>query len=431
MPLYGWIILFDLLVVYMLFGSTLRRLLATRRGRTRHALREARHALRHYSKVNRDRLTPAQAERITAAIADAEAAIASPDAEAAQKELQSLHDSWDAVAPPPAAASLREVMEVVVVAFSLAFAARSLLLQPFKIPTGSMQPTLYGIHFTRLAPEEIPASTLRRIFDGLHFSRRYVDVTIRADGHVDVGDPNFVPREISPVKPSVPFLPRCDVSIGGEVYRIPGDTREVMQILALASRGSGDFRQGMRITGALESGDHLFVDRTSFYFREPKRGDITVFMTDGIEEPGGRPLGGRFYIKRLAGLPGDTLRIGADHRLYVRPAGEKEFQLVDGTVSPAYPRLYSFTGGYRGFCHHPDGYNLRTPEETFTLGTDEYFMLGDNSENSRDSRFWGVVPRRNLVGRAAFCWWPFSRRWGLTDRAEPDPAIGLTPPTRD
>ena len=53
-------------------------------------------------------------------------------------------------------------------------------------------------------------------------------------------------------------------------------------------------------------------------------------------------------------------------------------------------------------------------------------MLGDNTENSLDSRFWGFVPRRNLVGTALFVWWPFSRRFGLVDRVEPLP--GDTPP---
>jgi signal peptidase I len=55
-------------------------------------------------------------------------------------------------------------------------------------------------------------------------------------------------------------------------------------------------------------------------------------------------------------------------------------------------------------------------------------MLGDNSESSSDGRYFGPVPRENIVGRACFVWWPFSRRWGLVDRAEP--LSEPTPPTR-
>ena len=54
----------------------------------------------------------------------------------------------------------------------------------------------------------------------------------------------------------------------------------------------------------------------------------------------------------------------------------------------------------------------------FEVPKDSYFMMGDNSKNSLDSRFWGTVPRKNIVGKALFIFWPISRRWGLTDRAE-------------
>ena len=413
-----WFILFDLLVLYLLFGNTLRRFFTSRFGRARLGLCEARAAIRHHRKAHRDQLTPAQLNGLTAASAAVDAAIASRNADAAEKELQAVQEKWEAIVPLPKHATAREYMEVVIVAFSLAFAARSLLLQPFKIPTGSMQPTLYGFHFVGLKAAEVPTSPVSKALDYLHLSRRYVNVTVKTTGTF----------EGIKAAPSLPFFPQSDVFIGGERYRLPGEPGIVMQYLRERHGGKAVLEQGETLAcGAFESGDHLFVNRTSLYFREPQRGDITVFITDGIEEPGGAPLAGRFYIKRLVALPGDTLRIGADHRLYLKPAGMADFQVVDKAVSPAFPRLYSFQGGYRGYCHYPNSQYLNTPEATFTLGRDEYFMLGDNSESSRDSRFWGIVPRGNIVGSAAICWWPFSRRWGATDRAEPLPVA--TPPT--
>ena len=413
-----WFILFDLVVLYLLFGNTLRRFFTSRFGRARLELREARAALRHHIKAHRDLLTPAQLGRLTATRTSVDAAIASRNVATAEKELQSVQENWETIVPLPKHATAREYTEVVIVAFSLAFAARSLVLQPFKIPTGSMQPTLYGFHFVGLKPEEIPTSPVGKAMDFLHLSRRYVNVTIKTAGAF----------EGIRAAPSAPFFPQSDVFVGGERYRLPGEPGMVMQYLRERHAGKAVLEQGETLAcGAFESGDHLFVNRTSLYFREPRRGDITVFITDGIEEPGGAPLAGRFYIKRLVGLPGDTLRIGADHRLYLKSAGMADFQVVDKAVSPAFPRLYSFQGGYHGYCHYPNSQYLTTPEATFTLGRDEYFMLGDNSESSRDSRFWGIVPRQNLVGSAAICWWPFSRRWGNTDRAEPLPVS--TPPT--
>ena len=64
-------------------------------------------------------------------------------------------------------------------------------------------------------------------------------------------------------------------------------------------------------------------------------------------------------------------------------------------------------------------YRLFGAESDYVVPEDHYFMLGDNSAFSLDSRFFGAVPRHNLVGRSWFIFWPFSRRWGLTDRLEP------------
>ena len=105
---------------------------------------------------------------------------------------------------------------------------------------------------------------------------------------------------------------------------------------------------------------------------------------------------GDFYIKRLAGLPGDELRINAP-QLFVNGA------LAQG---PGFARVMSATDGYRGYGNIRYAKYLLNPEQTFQLPPKEYFALGDNSYSSSDSRFWGPVPEENLVGRGYFVYWP-------------------------
>ena len=223
------------------------------------------------------------------------------------------------------------------------------------------------------------------------------------------------------------FFDRTRFPLGGTSVELPGAASKVVEYARLYP--GRVIRRGETVAdGSLSLGDHLFVERFSLYLREPRRGDVTVFTTEGLRIPAVidgelqlidlSDVSGFFYIKRLAGLPGDTLRIEGD-QLLVRPAGEKEFRPVQ-ELADAFRKVYSGKGGYQGHVNGIGEIHLSQGSE-YTVPPDHYFMLGDNSRFSQDSRFFGAVPRRNLIGRAWFVFWPFTRRWGWADRPSPLP----------
>ena len=175
--------------------------------------------------------------------------------------------------------------------------------------------------------------------------------------------------------------------------------------------------------GCLSSGDHLFVDRISIHFKPLKRGEVFVFNTEGLYSSHGTPLTGYYYIKRLAGLPGDTLRIQDGH-LYIRPRNENTFRPAEW-FNPAFVKVYSGLGGYQG---HQGMGRLEEGVE-FTVPDDCCFALGDNTANSLDSRDWGPLPVKNIIGRAFFVFWPISRRIGAVDGQYPLAVPTVYPPT--
>lgn len=137
------------------------------------------------------------------------------------------------------------------------------------------------------------------------------------------------------------------------------------------------------------------VDRLSYRFSAPKRGDLIVFNTTQI--PGIRhsdqSAGTEFYIKRLVGLPGERIRI-ADGKLY---ANGRLLGASDGI--PAFP--YTDPAGSTSA--------VKREGKDFVVGPNEYFALGDNSENSYDSRYWGCVPASSIFGKITLIYYPFSR----------------------
>jgi signal peptidase I len=317
--------------------------------------------------------------------------------------------------------ALREILDLVLVVGAVAAGIRGLFLQPFRIPTGSMQPTLYGIHYRYKDGtwrDKLPAALQFAIY-----GRRRAELTVRSDGRFD---PQSVAVADGALKTDTSFR------IGDETYTLPGDARKVLEYAELFREENGEYvpdTEKLRLRGEKLAdgftaiGDHLFVERCSLYLAPPKRGDVMVFNTENLKvESQGRSiplseLSGYYYIKRVVGLPGDTLRI-KDGFLYVKPKGEKEFRRAD-ELDPRFKKIFSRKGGYQGYTNEPHARFLCAPDAEFMVPARHYFMLGDNTDFSMDSRFFGAVPRRNLVGRALFVFWPVSRRWGVADTKAP------------
>ena len=292
---------------------------------------------------------------------------------------------------------LRNILDVLAVAFAVAFGIRALYLQPFKIPTSSMQPTLFGIHYVDrkgLAEHNGAAGNLLKI---PYLAVRPAYLKIGEDGSFRAYQPT---RELGIFDSTV-------IRIGDQVYTLPGTISQIARYLDLERRI--EFRKDeVPADGWLSTGDHLFVDRVSIHYLPPRRGDVIVFTTENIKSPT-QPLGGYYYIKRLVGLPGDTLKI-VDRMLYIKPEGAAEFHPATA-FSDKFKRLYSMEGGYQGHIASEllgPGLELKVPENM-------YFALGDNTANSLDGRNWGFIPRKNMIGRALNIFWPLSRRWGFVD----------------
>ena len=299
---------------------------------------------------------------------------------------------------------LRNLLDLLIVVGAVAFGIRGLFFQPFKIPTGSMQPTLYGIHYMETTPL---GKNLPGFLNYALFSARRAQLVVQSDGEF-----LFQGYKNSLFNDGVKFM------IGEKSYFLPGDPRKVAEYSGL-EEGMTLSKGEVKADGFLSMGDHLFVERFSIYLTPLKRGEVMIFTTDDLTV-GGEPLSassGFYYVKRLVALPGDTVRI-RDCQLYVKPAGATEFSPIQ-KLAPRTEKLYSGKGGYQGHLSNMGDYQLYGVEEDYVVPRDHYFMLGDNSNFSLDSRFFGAVPRRNLVGRSWFIFWPFSRRWGITDRLPP------------
>jgi signal peptidase I len=348
--------------------------------------------LRHaekYLRYKRDVLSNVALADLQTQIEKLRQALKHRDQLAIREEAERLDAQLHALTPVTWESHWRENCEVILVAIVVAIGIRSYFLQPFKIPTGSMQPTLNGIIGY---PRESPApNILRQIGEFVVLGRNYINVVSRMDDQVlQVQQKKFFFF--------FTFSRLLCAHQNFLVYAPPETLRHDFNVFPGRA-----YRRGEIVArGAIDTGDQVFVDKFTYNFVKPHRGDVFVFRTNHIlgiiEDP---ETGAPFYIKRLAGVPGDTLRIDPP-RLY-----------VDGNLAEGFgfERVMAAKDSYRGYAAGRD--YLGDPHRSFTVPEHSYFAMGDNSYNSYDSRYWGPVPEENLVGRGLLVYWPFNRHWGL------------------
>jgi signal peptidase I len=143
--------------------------------------------------------------------------------------------------------------------------------------------------------------------------------------------------------------------------------------------------------------DYVVVDRLSYFFGSPERGDLVVFKKleiSGIQNFQSNNQNEIFYVMRLIGFPGENITI-SDNSIFV-----DEVMLGEDDGIPS-SNSYVTAAEIRAL--------EAKPEANFKVGSNEFFVLGDNSQNSFDSRFWGGVPQTSIIGKVTTIYYPFSR----------------------
>ena len=377
----------------------------------------------HYK---RDLLKPDRIDEIESRRTDLKAAIATRDLAKVDEASKQLRATCENALPQTENQGwFEENVEVIFVAIVIALGLRAYFLQPFRIPTGSMQPTLNGIIGKSLPRDQWPswpARIAQQILRGTTYVRAEVSETKRLRAEKPVEEHQFLH-----------FFTNTWINFDdGTHVTIPAPVNVVVSQLGLGDNlgvngrnlGRRDIPKGtVLVEGTVSSGDLVLVDKFSYNFRRPHRGEVFVFDTRGIRGIHERHFGGQeagsHYIKRLCGLPGDTLTV------------ERPNLLVDGRIArePWIQRVALHEGVY---ADNP-GYQLADPlrdNATFRYldapgkklalrkdapyGMRQYAAFGDNTGNSLDSRYWGPVSEYNLVGPALFSLWPLTTgHWGL------------------
>ena len=318
--------------------------------------------------------------------------------------------------------SLRENVLMLLEIAVLIVGSRAFLIQPMVIPTGSAQPTLWGVTFQDL--RETPGGGIPslpvRLWEKAMGGVSYYHVTAPADLEV-TGWEDKATMVIPLVKRQ-----RLQTTAGPITVWFPPDEFAVQLGLVDEMRRlkKQRFRKGEDIVRArVVTGDHLFVERVAYNFRRPERGEIIVFRSE--QHPG--MTANTHYIKRLVGLGGETIRIGDNRHTVING---RELTTNDYGFAGVYsfdpalpPRSNAYSGHVNGTVWQRTT-GFMGPTRNFPNGATEvqirpkhYVCFGDNTMNSADSRFWPEpdFPQKQVIGKSWMVFWPFLRggKWNV------------------
>ena len=416
---------------------------------------QMRHQVRKHLNAQHDVLSAEAIQNLEGAIRKSTKAIrygAIPgEIQIALKDLETTANQWLRPYPNP---GLRDNVEVCLVVAVALMGFRAFFFQPMAIPTGSAQPTFYGIVGENLRdnPDVAIPSGFKKWYRSWIKGESYYHVIAKNKGVFRIID-----HEPTPV---FPFVSRQRFSIGNQKYTVwfpPKRVSNEANLWHYAGLSSHKhFEKGETIIKIkVTSGDRLFVNRLIYNFRRPRRGETIVFKSTGLKGQG--LLANTHYIKRLVALGGEAVSIGDDRRIRINEqsldASNSGFEFVysfnpndppqkgaysghvNGTVEKRWRnwdrsrhsrRSYSWKEMLEHFemegpheCPRFDGKPMPTnspnfpdEEEKFLVRENHYLTFGDNTLNSRDSRYWGDIPREKVIGKSGFVFWPISERFG-------------------
>jgi signal peptidase I len=366
--------------------------------------------------------------------------------------------------------SLVENVEFFLVAAIVILGLRAYFVQPFKIPTNSMWPSYYGMTHELFKTGDEP-NALERAGRLVAFGATHFVTVAAADGEVlvPVNRELRVPYSEKPARllGVIPTVRReytlmvdgspstIEVPLEFDFERVLEEAfaarkqdwqvflqeraktlgRQPESSVIQTTLGGRRYEQrvywipvGKRVKRGepivsfdIHTGDLLFVDRFTYNFFPPKVGQGFVFKTENIDSPAMKARNNeqirQYYIKRLVGAPGDKLEIRAPK--FVRDGGNHPddpapMLFRNGapiTGADAFDANAEKRGDYAGYTNA----GLLGIGEVAEVPADSYMALGDNSPRSQDSRFWGYVPEKDVVGKPLFIYYPLSKRWGIAN----------------